>query len=111
MLAHPFGGEFGGEVERQRARGGVELAQLDRLDPLAVQLMAQILAQAGTDIVPVRGQRDALHLVFAFALSRLARSPVGVRNSCHDLLIHLRFRKCVSPPDYPLRRLMKTAGP
>ena len=66
-----------------------------------LQLMAKILAQAGADIVPVRGQRHALH-IFAFAFGPLARGTVRIGNTCHDLLIDLRFRKRVSPPGFPV---------
>ena len=55
-VAHPVGGKFGRQIEIERAGFPVETAELDRLDPLAVELMAQILAQALTDVGPIGGE-------------------------------------------------------
>lgn len=52
-VTHPVGREFGREIEVERAAVAVQRAELDRLDPLAVQLVPEILAQALTDIGPV----------------------------------------------------------
>ena len=55
-VLHPVGGKFGRQEQVERARFLVEAAELDRLDPLAVQLVAQILAQALADVRPIGGQ-------------------------------------------------------
>jgi hypothetical protein len=55
-VAHPVGGKFGRQEQVQRAGFLAEAAELDRLDPLAVQLLAQVLAQALADVGPVCGQ-------------------------------------------------------
>ena len=61
-VLHPFRREFGGQEQVERARLAVDTADLDRLDPLAVQLMAQILAQALADIRPIRREIDSFEV-------------------------------------------------
>ena len=65
-ILHPFGGEFGGQEQVERPRVTVDAADLDRLDPLAVQLVTEILAQALADIAPVRRKIDSFEVFHVF---------------------------------------------
>ena len=52
-VLHPIGREFGWQIQIERAGFLINSAHLDRLDPLAVQLMTKIFAQSAADIGPV----------------------------------------------------------
>jgi len=62
-VSHPVGGKFGGQEQVERAGFLAVRTELDRPDPLAVELLAQVLAQALADIRPVRGEIESF-LVF-----------------------------------------------
>ena len=55
-ILDPVGAEFGGQEQVERARVLIDAANLDRPDPLAVQLVAKILAEPLADIGPIRSQ-------------------------------------------------------
>lgn len=55
-ILHPIGGKFRGQVQFERAGFLTQPAHLNRLDPLAVELMTQILAQPLADVGPIRRQ-------------------------------------------------------
>jgi hypothetical protein len=55
-VRHPVGGELGRQEQVQRPGLLAEAAQLDRLDPLAIELLTDILAQAVADVCPVGGK-------------------------------------------------------
>ena len=71
----PIGAEFGGQEQVERTAVLVDPADLDRLDPLAVELVTKILAQALADIGPVRRQVHRL-LIFHEIVLCLARTNV-----------------------------------
>src|SRR5690606_23271996 len=52
-VLHPVGREFGGQEQMERAALLAEAAYLDRPDPLAEQLVPQVLAQPLADVRPV----------------------------------------------------------
>ena len=72
-VTHPVGREFGREIEIERAALAIEAAKLDRLDPLAVQLMSQILAQPLTDIGPVSSKVHGFGIFHQIIIRRAAR--------------------------------------
>ena len=77
-VVHPVGREFGGKIKVERPRLAAEIAQLDRADPLAVQLLAQVLAQAYANVRPVCRQGLALffcHQIIHFAVHWPACRP------------------------------------
>jgi hypothetical protein len=79
-VGHPVGGELGRQEQVERAGLLAERAELDRLDPLAVELLAQVLAQALADVSPVRSKVEGFlifhHPRFArFALVRHCLTP------------------------------------
>src|SRR3546814_9949774 len=52
-VVDPVGGKFGRQEQVERARILAETAELDRPDPLTVELVPQILAQALTYVRPI----------------------------------------------------------
>ncbi len=83
-VRHPVGRKFRRQEQFERARFLAEGAQLDRPDPLAVQLMAQVLAQALADIRPIGGQVQSflvvVHVISAFTPFGGGRCPVAMRS-------------------------------
>ena len=70
-VLHPVGAEFRRQEKVERACFGIDFPDLDRLDPLAVQLMTEILAQPLADVSPIGCQvycLQILHIVFRFPL-------------------------------------------
>src|SRR5690606_2886872 len=85
----------------QRAAGLAEAAQLDRPDPLAEQLVAQILAQPLADVRPIGGEIEGLlfgHVpIRCFAFGR--QRPASMWSHPHHLCCPLSPRASV-----PLRQ-------
>ena len=104
-VGNPVRGKFGGQKQIESAGFLAEAARLDWLDPLAVQLLTQILAQTLADISPVGGQIER------FLLSPQP-SPFGgltffVRQFNGGQLIlrsaHTRSRHYATPPhEFPI---------
>jgi hypothetical protein len=62
-FTHPVGGKFVRQEQIECPGFLADRAKLDRLDPLAVQLLAQIFAQTLADISPVRREVHGLLLL------------------------------------------------
>ena len=72
-ILHPIGAEFCRQEQIECSGFGINLAQLDRFDPLAVKLVPQIFAQTLANIGPVRCQVyrfQILHLTINLSLAR-----------------------------------------
>jgi len=75
-VLYPVGRELGRQVQVERACVLAETAELNRLDPLAEQLVAQILAQPLADVSPIGGEVDG---VLILDLPQLTALPFGCR--------------------------------
>ena len=91
-ILHPVRAELGRQEKVERAAVAVDPADLDRFDPLAVQLVTQILAQALADVGPVRRQ---VHCVLIFHEIVLCFLRADVRCLTHILVTPGQLRRCL----------------
>jgi hypothetical protein len=106
-VLHPVGGELRRQEQVERAGFLAEAAELDRLDPLAVKLVTEVLAQSLAYVRPVGGQ------VQCFLFLDLPHSqPLPFHHRHAGMLTHSNHRTAPSQHDpkmYP-RRLQRRQG-
>src|SRR5690606_28765847 len=91
-VLNPIGGELGRQEQVESAGLLAEAAQLDRANPLAVQLVSETLAQSLTDVRPVRREIQSF-LIFHVPLNCIALGRS--RPAC--MRSHANHRACSLP--------------
>jgi len=89
-ILHPIGAELGRQIEIERARLLAVRARLDRLDPLAVHLLAEVLAQPLADVGPIGRQVQSFGILFHFHPHQFCLLARRLRcrsrcNPCHPI--------------------------
>ncbi len=87
-ILDPVGAEFGGQEKVERARILFDATDLDRLDPLAVKLVSQILSQALADVRPIRRQVYRFQIFHEIVLCLFGRP--GFRCVAHSRTVPRR---------------------